>query len=47
MNHRHRKSFNIFSKNMPLLLTVVKVNSGIARDAFTQKVALSGTPELD
>ena len=27
---------------MLLLLTSVKVNSGIARDAFTQKVALSG-----
>ena len=30
--------------NMLLLLTSVKVNSGIARDAFTPKVALSGSP---
>ena len=31
--------------NMLGLLTLVKVNSGIARDAFTQKVSLSGDPK--
>ena len=46
VNHLPRKSFSTSyfnSKiNMLLLLTSVKVNSGIARDASTQKVALSG-----
>ena len=32
--------------NMLLLLTLVKVNSGIAEDAFTHKVALSPPPSL-
>ena len=50
VNHLPRKSFSTSyfnSKiNMLLLLTSVKVNSGIARDAFTQKVALSGQPQF-
>ena len=29
---------------MLLFLTFVKINSGIARDAFTQKFALTGVP---
>ena len=32
---------------MPLSLSSVKVDSGSVRDAFTQKVALSGIPECD